>query len=152
VGSVTGAVGSVTGSVGGNVTGSVGSVVGSVGGNVTGSVGSVVGAVGSVTGNVGGNVTGSVGSLAAQAKADVNGEVVDALNVDTYAEPGQEAPAATNTLVKKIGYLFKMARNKLEQTSTTLKVYADDGTTVDQKATVADDATTYTRGEIGSGP
>lgn len=62
--SVTGAVGSVTGNVGGNVTGSVGSVVGNVGGNVTGSVGSVVGAVGSVTGNVGGNVTGSVGSVA----------------------------------------------------------------------------------------
>jgi len=46
----TGAVGSVTGNVGGNVTGSVASVVGNVGGNVTGSVASVVGAVGSVTG------------------------------------------------------------------------------------------------------
>jgi len=55
--SVTGAVGSVTGNVGGNVVGSVGSV--------TGAVGSVTGAVGSVTGNVGGNVTGSVGSIAA---------------------------------------------------------------------------------------
>lgn len=41
--SVSGAVGSVTGNVGGNVTGSVGSVTGNVGGNVTGSVGSVVG-------------------------------------------------------------------------------------------------------------
>jgi hypothetical protein len=47
-----------------SVTGAVGSVTGNVGGNVTGSVGSVVGAVGSVTGNVGGNVTGSVGSVA----------------------------------------------------------------------------------------
>lgn len=75
--SVSGAVGSVTGNVGGNVVGTVASVVGSVAsvtgnvaGNVTGSVGSVIGAVGSVTGavgsvtgNVGGNVTGSVGSV-----------------------------------------------------------------------------------------
>jgi hypothetical protein len=78
---VTGAVGSVTGNVGGNVvgstasvTGAVGSVTGNVGGNVVGSVGSVTGAVGSVTGNVGGsvasvtgnvggNVSGSVGSI-----------------------------------------------------------------------------------------
>lgn len=70
-GNVVGSVASVTGNVGGNVvgsvasvTGAVGSVTGNVGGNVTGSVGSVVGAVGSVTGNVGGNVTGSVGSVA----------------------------------------------------------------------------------------
>lgn len=43
--SITGAVGSVTGNVGGNVVGSVGSVTGNVGGNVTGSVGSVTAAV-----------------------------------------------------------------------------------------------------------
>jgi hypothetical protein len=45
--SVTGAVGSVTGNVGGNVAGSVASVTGNVGGNVTGSVGSV--AAGGIT-------------------------------------------------------------------------------------------------------
>jgi hypothetical protein len=69
IASVTGAVGSVTGNVGGNVTGSVGSVAGNVGGNVVGSVtsvsGNVGGSVASVVGNVGGNVTGSVGSVAA---------------------------------------------------------------------------------------
>lgn len=144
VGSVTGAVGSVTGNVGGNVTGSVGSVVGAVG--------SVTGAVGSVTGNVGGNVTGSVGSLATQAKSDVNAEVVDCLNVDTYAEPGQGAPAATTTLVGKLGYVYKFLRNKRTQTSTTLSIFNDDAATVDQKATVSDDGTTYTSGEIASGP
>lgn len=47
IASVTGAVGSVTGSVGGNVAGSVGSVTGNVGGNVAGSVGSV--AAGGIT-------------------------------------------------------------------------------------------------------
>lgn len=84
--------------------------------------------------------------------AQVNTEVLDVLNTDTFAEPGQEAPAATNTLVKKIGYLFKFARNKVEQTSTTMSVYDNAGTTVDQKSTVSDDGTVYTRGEIGTGP
>ena len=100
-------------------------------GNVTGALS---GSVGSVTGNVGGNVTGSVGSLAAQAKNDVNAEVVDALNTDTYAEPGQGAPAATASIAAKIGYLYKAWRNKTEQTSSQYSLYDDAGTTVDQKA------------------
>lgn len=112
--------------------------------------GSVVAA--SVTGNVGGNVTGSVGSLATQAKADVNAEVVDCLNVDTYAEPGQGAPAATASIVTKLGFIFKAFRNKVTQTSTAYSLFADDATTVDQKATVSDDGTTFTRSELASGP
>lgn len=92
------------------------------------------------------------GDLTATMKASVNTEALDVLNVDTFAEPGQEAPAATSSLVKKIGYLYKAFRNRITQTSTALKVYADDATTVDQKATVSDDATTYDRGEIGTGP
>ena len=84
--------------------------------------------------------------------AQVNAEVLDVLNVDTFAEPGQGAPLATTTLAAKINYLFKFLRNKVTQTATTLSVYDDAGTTVDQKSTVSDDATTFTRGEIGSGP
>jgi hypothetical protein len=120
--------------------------------SVVGAVGSVAGAVGSVTGNVGGNVTGSVGSLATQAKADVNAEIVDALNVDTYAEPGQEAPAATVSLVKKIGYLFKAWRNKKSNNGTENQLYADDATTVDQKASTTEATGTVTEGEWGTGP
>lgn len=148
----------LTGNITGNLSGSVGSVTGAVGsvtgavGSVTGAVGSVTGAVGSVTGNVGGNVTGSVGSLAAQAKSDVNAEVVDALATDTYAEPGQGAPAATTTLAAKINYLYKAWRNKKTQTATTFSLYNDAESVVDQKATHSDDATTYTSGEIGTGP
>lgn len=64
ISAVSGAVGSVTGNVGGNVAGSVGSVTGNVGGNVVGSVASVTGNVGgNVTGNIGGNITGSVASV-----------------------------------------------------------------------------------------
>lgn len=84
--------------------------------------------------------------------AQVNAEVVDALSVDTYAEPGQGAPSATTTLAAKIGYLYKSWRNKKTQTSTTTNIFADDGTTVDQKATVSDDGTTFTSGEVASGP
>lgn len=84
--------------------------------------------------------------------AEVNAEVVDALNVDTYAEPGQGAPAATTSLAAKIGYLYKAWRNKKTQTATTLSIFNDAGDTVDQKATVSDDGSTFSKGEIGSGP
>ena len=105
-----------------------------------------------LTGNVTGNLSGSVGSLATQAKADVNAEVVDALATDTYAEPGQGAPAATASIAAKINYLYKSWRNKKTQTSTTWNLFADDTTTVDQKSTVSDDGTTATKGEIATGP
>lgn len=93
----------------------------------------------------------TTGDLTAAMKASVNAEIVDALNVDTYAEPGQEIPPATNTLIQKIGYLYKLMRNKLTQTDTEIKVYNDAGDVVDQKAVVSDDRTTYTRGKFGSG-
>ena len=107
---------------------------------------------------VAGRTDASVGAVAAGVdlsatmKASVNTEVVDALNVDTYAEPGQEVPPATTTLVKKIGYLFKACRNKFTDDGTTAKLFNDGGLTVDQKATVSDDGVTYTRGEFGTGP
>lgn len=88
----------------------------------------------------------------ADASNAINAEVVDALATDTYAEPGQGAPAATASLAAKINYLFKAWRNKSTQTSTTHSLFADDASTVDQKATTSDDGTTFTRGEIVSGP
>lgn len=94
----------------------------------------------------------TAGDLTATMKASVNTEVVDGLNVDTYAEPGQEAPGATISLAKKIGYLYKAFRNRKTQTSTTFSLYADDATTVDQKVTVSDNGTTYDEGEIATGP
>lgn len=119
-------------------------------GNLTGSVASVTGAVGSVTGLTAANLDATISSRATPAQ--VNTEVVDALNVDAYAEPGQGAPAATATLAAKINYLYKAWRNKKTQTATTFSLFADDATTVDQKATVSDDATTATIGEIVTGP
>lgn len=83
--------------------------------------------------------------------ADINAEVVDALATDTYAEPGQGAPAATTSLAAKLNYLYKNWRNKKEQTSSEFTLYADDGTTADQQAAVADDGTTASKGEMGTG-
>ena len=94
----------------------------------------------------------TAGDLTAAMKASVNAEVVDALNVDTYAEIGQEGPAATQTIRKMLGYLYKAWRNRSTQTATDYKLYADDATTVDQKATVSDDATTFDSGEKATGP
>jgi len=105
----------------------------------------------SVTGAVG-SVTGAVGSLGAQAKLDVNAEIVDTLVTDTYVEPVQGAPLATTSLSAKLNYLYKAWRNKHTQTATEYKLYADGGVTVDQKATVTDDTTTFTRSVIATGP
>ena len=78
---------------------------------------------------------------------------------DTYAaltgaqaEPGQGAPAVNASVLSKISYLFKAWRNRHTQTATEYDLYADNTTTVDQKATVSDNGTTFDRGEIGSGP
>jgi hypothetical protein len=170
IASVTGAVGSVTGAVG-SVTGAVGSVTGNVGGNVVGSVASVTAGVTlaasavqaiwdalttalTTVGSIGkllvDNVNATISSRATPAQ--VNAEVVDALATDTYAEPGQGTPAATASLAAKIGYLFKAWRNKSDQTATLYQLYNDDALTVDQKATVSDDATTFVKGEVATGP
>lgn len=100
-----------------------------------------------------------VDDLATQASVDalpdaagINAEVVDALNVDTYAEPGQGTPAATASIAAKVNYLFKAWRNKHTQSATIYSLFADDGTTVDQKATVSDTGGVTTIGEVASGP
>lgn len=82
----------------------------------------------------------------------VNAEVLDVLATDTYAEPGQGAPAATTTLAAKLNYLYKWSRNKKDQSATQVRYYADDATTVDHKATVSDDETTTVVDEIATGP
>jgi hypothetical protein len=79
--------------------------------------------------------------------ASVNAQVVDALSVDTYAEPAA-VPAATATLKDMLHWLFTLARNKYTQTATTAAVRNDaDGANI-AAAVVSDDGTTYTRGEF----
>lgn len=112
--------------------------------------GAVIPTVSAVTGLTTSNLDATVSSRATPAQ--VNAEVLDVFTIDTFAEPAQGAPAATTTLANKIAYLFKFLRNKKEQTATTLSIYDDAGTTVDHKATISDNGTTYTHGEIGTGP
>lgn len=98
------------------------------------------------------NLDATVSSRSTVTTAQVNTEVVDALNVDTYAEPGQGAPAATTTLVGKIGYLYKAWRNKKDSDGATENLYNDDAATVDQKRSVSEAAGTVTKGEVATGP
>lgn len=84
--------------------------------------------------------------------AAIKAKALEVLATDTYPEPGQGAPAATTTLAAKINYLFKAWRNKKENTSSEHRLYNDAESTVDQKASLSDDSSTFTRGEIASGP
>jgi hypothetical protein len=95
------------------------------------------------------------GLLATVAKQDVIDGIVDAILAmldDARTEPGQGAPPVNPDAMTKLDYLYKAWRNKSTQTATEYKVYNDAGAVVDQKATVSDDATTATRGKVGTGP
>ena len=71
---------------------------------------------------------------------------------DARGEPAQGAPPVNPDAMTKLDYIYKAWRNKTEQTATTLSLYNDAGTVVDHKATVSDDTTTATKGEIVTGP
>jgi hypothetical protein len=93
--------------------------------------------------------------LATEAKQDIidaNVDAILALLDDPRAEPGQGAPPVNADMATKLDYIYKAWRNKTEQTATTYSLYDDAGTTVDQKATVSDDGTTFTKNEQVSGP
>jgi hypothetical protein len=66
-------------------------------------------------------------------------------------EPGVSAPAVTNSPLRKIDFLYKAWRNQHKQDATSYILQNDDAATTGQKATVSDDATTFTRGEVGTG-
>jgi hypothetical protein len=86
------------------------------------------------------------------ALTDTDVAAILALLDDARGEPAQGAPPVNPDLATKIDWLYKVFRNKLTQTATTMSIYNDAGNVVDHKSTVSDDATTYTRGEIVSGP
>lgn len=165
---VTGAVGSVTGNVGGNVTGSVGSLAVQAKADVNAEVDTAISDAALATaaavadlptnaelatalGTADDAVLAAIAALNNLSAAEVNAEVVDALATDTYAEPGQGAPGSTTTLAVKIGYLYKAWRNRTTQTATEYALYNDDAVTKGQEAIVSDDATTFERGEVGTG-
>ena len=106
--------------------------------NVTGAIlGGDVATTWAAVGTAGAGLT-DLGGMSTAMKAEINTEVVDALNVDTYAEPAQGAPLATTSLAAKLNYLYKFWRNHKENDGTQTVLYADDTTTVDhiQQTTV----------------
>lgn len=82
----------------------------------------------------------------------VNVEVADVLKTDTVTLPGQGAPPLAPTFEEMISWLYKVFRNRTDQTSVLFQLYADNETTVDTKATVSDDGTTAIKQEMASGP
>jgi hypothetical protein len=78
--------------------------------------------------------------------ADVNAQMLDVFTVDTFAEPSS-VPPATSTLVDMIHWNFTVARNKLEQTSTTTTLRNDADSANIATSTVSDNGSTFTRGE-----
>jgi len=91
------------------------------------------------------------GDLTSTMKASVNTEVLDVLNVDTFAQSGQGTPPATISFGGAINYLYKAWRNRKSQTSSEYILYNDDAVTSDQKATITG-TTTVVVGEVTSGP
>ncbi len=82
----------------------------------------------------------------------VNEQVSDVLKTDTVTLPGQVAPPLAPTFEEMIAWLYKVLRNKKEQTDTLWSLYNDAGDVVDAKATVDDDDITGTKEEIEAGP
>lgn len=95
-------------------------------------------------------------TLSDEARIDgphIKAEVVEALTVDTYPEPGQGAPPVEASLADKISFPYKGWRNCWTQNKDTGEqiLLGDDDVTPDQKAINSDDGTVFTRGKIGSG-
>ncbi len=91
------------------------------------------------------------GDLTSTMKTSVNTEVLEVLNTDTFAQPGQGTPPATATPLQMVSYLYKAWRNRKSQTSSEYILYNDDAVTSDQKATITG-TTTVVVGEVTSGP
>lgn len=119
-----------------NVIGAVGSVTGNVGGNVLGSVDSVTNGVTVLTN------ADKTGYALSSNIAEV------ALALTTRAE-NAAIPAANASLAAKINFLFQYFRNLRTVTASVETLKADDGTTTVGTAALTDDGTTFTKGEIG---
>ena len=84
--------------------------------------------------------------------AAIKAEVVTALNVDTYAEPGQANPPAAPTIRQMLHHQYKRWRNKRTSTNAQKSYFNDAGAVVDQKRAIADNGVTFTEDEIVTGP
>lgn len=81
--------------------------------------------------------------------AQVNAQVLDVLNVDTFAEMGSGAPTATPTLKEMLMYLYMALRNASQATATERRIANNAGTVI-AKATMSDNGTTFNQGKLGA--
>jgi hypothetical protein len=94
-------------------------------------------------------VLAAIAALNNLSAAQVNAEVLDVLNVDTFAEP-TGVPAATTSMRLMLGFLYSfLFRNKITVTSTKM-TFHDDGDAAEFEKDVSDDGTTYTESEANS--
>lgn len=93
-----------------------------------------------------------VDQLGTQAKADINAEIVDVMNVDTITLPGQVTPPSSPTRTQMQAHLYKSWLFKVDQSSALQRLYASDGSTVDQQRTVGEAGGIVTLGPITTGP
>jgi len=103
----------------------------------------------SVAGNVGPDFSNIEGTLDAP-------EVAQDVSDEIWATPGielsQAAPSATPTMTQAMMALYMcLFRSEVTTTSTTVKCKNDAGTIIFSRS-ASDDGTTFTRGEMGSGP
>ena len=63
-------------------------------------------------------------------------------------EPAQGTPPVSTAPYIKTDYLYKAWRNKKTTSATFLQLYNDDAATVDHKASLADDTSVFTQGEM----
>jgi hypothetical protein len=82
-----------------------------------------------------------------QTVADIKASTVEALITDTYAEAAA-VPAATSSIKDKLNWLFLLARNKHNVTSTQDAVRNDGDSADVATAALSDNGTTMVRGEF----
>jgi hypothetical protein len=87
---------------------------------------------------------GTATTIGSTGLAAINAEVVDVVNVDTFAEL-TSVPSSTPTLSQALRWLYILSRNKVTQTATTQTLRNNaDGATVGTSE-VSDNGTTFTR-------
>lgn len=93
-------------------------------------------------------VLAAIAALNNLSAAQVNAEMVDVLNVDTFAEP-TGVPPATDSIVDKLGFVHMALRNRIDITGTKKQFY-DDAGNVEWEKDLSDDGTTFTETEANA--
>lgn len=97
-----------------------------------------------MTGNITGNLSGSVGSVTGS-----TAQTGDTYGLLTSADTElSSVPTTTGTIINKIKFLFQYFRDKKTVTGTTETLYKEDASTSLGTATISDDGTTFTKGEM----